>query len=437
MTVGDVGLINLTCEASTAALMCVLIAGVPYVTHSRKRTLLMAAMWLHLATVVAASGAVLVHAQSVAPPFVLGCALHMLADLMEVLTCLATMAYVYTDTDGTFLRDRVTDVVFAVIAFLNVCNLALVLTNPWTGLLCFFTQRLRFVWGPAAGVPDLINLVSALSMAPVVVRHRARYGRKATVRLLVCGTLITVGVLCNLIDPGLRLLHPAIGLSFTLLCVGVQARLEEDLAQARAESAESRVRLLSGQIRPHFIFNALAVIKALVSIDPERAELAIQDFSDFLRSHLEVMSAAGLVPFSQEMDHVRHYVSLEQTDGTTPLDVRYDIEVDDFLVPPLTVQPLVENAIRHGIKTREQGGSVIVSTRREADGVRIVVRDDGCGFSSVTERQSQRRRVGIENVRERLERQCSGTLEVRSGMQGTTATVTIPEGDGHEVLDRR
>ena len=221
---------------------------------------------------------------------------------------------------------------------------------------------------------------------------------------------------------------PAVSLTLVLLSVGVQTRLEEDLAQTRAELAESRVRLLSGQIHPHFIFNSLSAIKALVSEDVELAEQAIQDFSDYLRSHLDVMSSSRLVPFAEEMGHVSHYVSLEMADPSRPMQVTYDFETEDFMVPPVTVQPLVENAIRHGVRMRENGGTVEVRTRLADSGILVIVRDDGKGVSSVTERQEHRRKVGIDNVRERIERQCSGSLEVASTPQGTTVTLTIPRG---------
>ena len=239
----------------------------------------------------------------------------------------------------------------------------------------------------------------------------------------------TVGIALDMYYPQLSLLYPTVCLVLVLIATGVQARLEEDLARARAETAESRVRLLSGQIHPHFVFNSLAAIKALVIEDPQQAELTLQDFSDYLRSHLDEMSTTRLVPFTVELDHVRHYVSLEMADTPVPLEVRYNLEADDFMLPPLTVQPLVENAIRHGIRTRESGGTVVVSSRRTGEGIEVSVSDDGHGFSSATERQEQRSRVGIANVRERIERQCDGSLVVRSTPEGTTVVLTIPKKD--------
>ena len=101
-------------------------------------------------------------------------------------------------------------------------------------------------------------------------------------------------------------------------------------------------------------------------------------------------------------------------------------------LPPLTVQPLVENAIRHGIRTREDGGSVVISTCERDRSIEVCIQDDGHGFSSATQRQDERRRVGIENVRERIERQCGGRLDVHSDATGTMAVLVIPKEDAHE-----
>ena len=305
----------------------------------------------------------------------------------------------------------------------------MVLSNPWTHVYYEHTQANRIALGDFTQAGVLLVTLQTVMLLVGVWRLCRNLSFETSFRLLVCGGFIVLGTLCGLVFPGLSLLYPAICMVFVVLAVGVQAQLEEDLARARAETAESRVRLLSGQIHPHFVFNSLAAIKALLTEDPERAETAVQDFSDYLRSHLDEMSTTRLVPFLTEIDHVRHYVSLEMADASVPIVVDYELEVDDFMVPPLTVQPLVENAIRHGLRTREGGGRVVVSSRGSRKQIIVSVVDDGHGFSSATERQEERHRIGIENVRERIERQCGGRLEVASDETGTMASLIIPRGE--------
>ena len=428
MTLDSFDLINIACEAFTVMLMLVLVLGMAHGARTRKRRLLVTGMLMHMVTVSADLVANFSDGRPGLPMLVLAHTSNAISYVMGIVTCLTVTAYVYTDPNDQRLSGRVTNSIITTLWGINAFNLLLVLTNPWTHLYYLITEHNEFVWGPWCWLPDILYLIQVLAMVPVVFKHRSAFDDRATQRLMGCAVLVTAGITLSAFDLDLALLYPAIGLSFVMLCVGVQARLEAALVEARAESAESRVRLLSGQIRPHFVFNSLAAIKALVSEDPEAAETAIQDFSDYLRSHLDVMSKDRLVPFEQELDHVRHYVALEQADASAPIEVRYDLRVTDFSIPPLVVQPLVENAVRHGVKTRAEGGTVVVATRRTGDAIEVSVRDDGCGFSSATERQDEHRQVGIENVRERIERQCAGRLEVASGSDGTVATLVIPMG---------
>lgn len=426
--------VRMIVDGLSAALLVALLLGMAreanrHLPANRKRLVLMCAIWMHLFCTVLDGLAAFCEGHPSRAAFVLVGASTLLSRLLEIATGVVIMSYIYSDAVGKPLDDQRTSLIVRLLLTINAINGALLLSNSLTHLYYLHTPSNTIVPGERPYLGTMLLLAQSLAMAVVVVRLSPRMRRKTVLRLFVCGVFATTGIVLDLFFPQLSLLNPTMCLVLVLLAIGVQARLEEDLAHARAETAESRVRLLSGQIHPHFVFNSLAAIKALVSEDPELAETTLQDFSDYLRSHLDEMSTTRLVPFLVELDHVRHYVSLEMADATVPLEVRYELSVDDFMLPPLTVQPLVENAIRHGIRTRESGGVVVVSTLRDEAGVVVTVADDGHGFSSATERQAQRSRVGIANVRERIERQCAGTLEVKSTSAGTVATIRIPEGD--------
>lgn len=423
--------VNVTAGAFALVLVIALIVGMSQRGPAiRKRRFLLIAMAAQFVTL---TGDLLVRLLAHRPGTAARVAIEagtFLRSTAAILACVAIMIFVYTDASEKPVAYARREPLVLFLWVLNGTNLALVLTNPATQLYYRVTEANAVSPGPLAWLYELLMLTQTVLMVPVVVRLHARHGRWTTIRLLLCGLVIGMAAAIDVVWDGLRLTTPAVSIVLVILSVGVQMRLEEDLVQARAEAAESRVRLLSGQIHPHFVFNSLTAIKALVSENPELAESAIQDFSDYLRSHLDVMSAARMVPFPTEIDHVRHYVALEQADPVRPLEVSYELEVEDFLVPPLTVQPLVENAIRHGIRTREEGGHVSIASRRSSGGIEVVVSDDGRGFSSATQRQNQRSRVGIDNVRERIERQCGGSLVVRSDELGTVAMMLIPESEG-------
>ena len=159
------------------------------------------------------------------------------------------------------------------------------------------------------------------------------------------------------------------------------------------------------------------------------AQKAIQEFSAFLRGNMDSLKDRDPVPFDQELNHVMNYLRLEQRRFQTRLKVVYEIQTTGFFIPPLSLQPLVENAVRHGILQKEEGG---VLTIRAWEGERdffVAVEDDGVGMEKSREFPDlgDHAHIGIENVRGRLASAVGGTLSIDSSDQGTTVTLAIPK----------
>ncbi len=144
---------------------------------------------------------------------------------------------------------------------------------------------------------------------------------------------------------------------------------------------------------------------------------------------MSALSAAGLIPFEQELSHSMLYLELEQYRFEDALQVIYDIRSTDFGIPALTLEPIVENAVRHGIRSKPGGrGTVVISSLQTPDGYEVTVQDDGPGFVPGVLPDDGRNHVGIQNVRERLRSVCGGELLIRSEQgQGTSVTIRIPE----------
>ena len=194
--------------------------------------------------------------------------------------------------------------------------------------------------------------------------------------------------------------------------------------------AGQRVQLMLSQIKPHFLHNALTAIVDLCDIEPEKARAATLQFSKYLRGNMDAIEETGPIPFERELEHTRLYLEIEHLRFEDALRVRFDIACSNFSIPALTLEPLVENAVLHGVREKPDGrGMVTISTRETSDGFEISVTDDGPGFDPTRLPQDGKPHVGIANVRERLERVCGGTLEFRPGPgAGTTATILIPKG---------
>ena len=177
---------------------------------------------------------------------------------------------------------------------------------------------------------------------------------------------------------------------------------------------------LKGQIRPHFVHNALTSIISISRTEPDRARDLLMDFSSYLRGFYDY-ERDELVSFTQELELVRAYVALEQARFGEKLQVEYCVVAEDFLLPSLMLQPLVENAFVHGLREKDDGGTVTVYARQMKNGrVRVGVRDDGVGFSEKP--ASARRGVGMENINRRLSR-----------LYRTSLVHFMPEGGGCDI----
>ena len=202
-------------------------------------------------------------------------------------------------------------------------------------------------------------------------------------------------------------------------------------AHENALAAEQRIQIMMTQIQPHFLYNTLTTIRSLCLRSPEMAAQTIEKFSRYLRQNLDTLNQPELIPFSQELEHVRIYAEIEML-MFPYIHINYDIGDECFMLPPLTVQPLVENAIRHGVRAREVG-QIDVIVRKNEGGHTIVIADNGLGFDPVVIDAAEGNHIGIRNVRERLENQCGGTLVVESRRgEGTTVTVFIPTTERYE-----
>lgn len=204
-------------------------------------------------------------------------------------------------------------------------------------------------------------------------------------------------------------------------------RKSQLLVEQEKKLAQSRLDTALSQIQPHFLYNSLNSIYHLIDIDPGRAQEMVSEFSDYLRMNLSTISSGRLVPFETELHHVRTYLNLEKMRFGDDLQVHEDIRCTQFFVPPLSIQPLVENAVKHGICQKEDGGSVTISAWQGEKGWLVCVSDDGVGFDTSDDPESPSSHIGLENTAERLRAMCNATLTIESEPgKGTTATVFFP-----------
>ena len=223
------------------------------------------------------------------------------------------------------------------------------------------------------------------------------------------------------------------------ICVAMLYRKVKQNRELERRLRRSRAELMASQIKPHFIYNTLNSIRTLTRLDPKAAQQAIYDFSIYLRSNLDNMGDRELIPFSEELRHIRVYLDIEKIRFEERLNVVMDIQTSVFLVPPLSIQPLVENAVKHGICTRMCGGTVTIRSYEEKNEYVVEVEDDGAGFdvsgldlgddtdsAAPSSGNAPDGHIGLKNIRFRVQEITGGTLKIESHPgKGTKVTVSF------------
>lgn len=203
------------------------------------------------------------------------------------------------------------------------------------------------------------------------------------------------------------------------------AREQADAAErARAEASDAQLAALQAQVNPHFLFNALNTIAALVRTDPRAAEATTENLARVLRRTLDRTRRTDCT-VEDEVDFLRAWLAVERERYGDRLRVDFDVDpaAEGLRIPPMTLQPLVENSLKHGIAGKLEGGTVTVRVRREGERVRMEVEDDGAGFS-----RNPGEGTGLGNLRRRLETiyGAAAELAVDRPPSGARVVVVVP-----------
>ena len=202
-------------------------------------------------------------------------------------------------------------------------------------------------------------------------------------------------------------------------------QIERYMRQQR-EIAHQRASIMVLQMRPHFIYNAMMSIYYLCAQDSQKAQQVTLDFTTYLRKNFTAIANEDTIPFTDELEHARAYLTVEQVQFEDSLCVDYDTPHTHFRLPPLTLQPIVENAVKHGMDPEAGPLHISIRTRETPSGSELIVEDNGPGFNPAVIDTGELH-TALANIRQRLEMMCDGKMTIlpRTG-GGTVVTVTIP-----------
>lgn len=317
-------------------------------------------------------------------------------------------------------------------AFLPVLLLLdafLLIVSQFTGFYYWFDESNVYHRGAAYPAGYLAAAVILGIDMYLLFRCRDAMTQKERAAFWVYFAVPTVSIVLQNIQYGLNFtIFSAVFAGIVLYAFIVDSQRERYYRQ-REENTQLKVDIMLSQIQPHFLYNTLGVIEDLCDVDSAAAKAATATFSRYLRGNMDSLSAQAAIPFEQELAHTKGYLELERLRFEGALQVRYEIVCTSFTLPTLTLQPLVENAVRHGVRGSANGkGTVTISAREYADRYEVCVTDDGPGFDPARLPDDGRAHMGIRNVRERLRRLCGGELLIRSAVgEGTTATILLPK----------
>ena len=273
------------------------------------------------------------------------------------------------------------------------------------------------------------------------VAQKVRFARSFLLAtyILIASIVVDNYFINGYISKNVEFVFPVAGTLFMFIVLLVQiVRIgeayvaEKHNAELKEELADINMRLMLSQIKPHFLYNALNTIKYLIKKDPKTAEQVVIKFSKYLRANMDSLTQKTPLPVEKELDHVANYTDIEQHRFGNRLNVVYDIGCKDFVILPLTIQPIVENAIKHGINQKPEGGTVTIKTYDDEEFFYVDISDNGVGFdvNQKPDENDERSHVGVNNIKTRLKEMLKATVEVESTVGvGTKVLVKIPKND--------
>ena len=308
---------------------------------------------------------------------------------------------------------------------------AMLNTTPFTAWLYYLSPDNRLHRGPL--YPLMMGVLFAMILLVVgsIFRRKNRLSKKHYRAFLLGLGPLTVAMFLHFFISVFAFVILGIAVcAFSMYVIILSDQIEQDLrhqqeiARQQQAIAKQRASIMVLQMRPHFIYNTMTSIYCLCSQDPEKAQQVVMDFTTYLRKNFTAVASDALIPFSSELEHTRAYLAVEQAQYSKSLFVEYDTPHTFFRLPPLTLQPIVENAIKHGRNPDADPLHIYVKTRKTENGSEITVSDDGCGFDPENDGNKH---IALNNIRQRLEMMCRGsmTIQPRSG-GGTVVTLTIP-----------
>ena len=307
----------------------------------------------------------------------------------------------------------------------------LVITLPFSDAFVYVTEENQYYRGSLYPIFLAPMIIILLINFAGTVRRRKRMSRSSFLSLLIAQVPMMLALTIQMFVNVLAFVDISYVLSaLAMYSLMLSDQIEQDLfhqreiARQEREIAHERASVMVLQMRPHFIYNTLMSIYSLCELDPQKAQEVTMNFTNYLRKNFNAVASSSPIPFSAELEHTRAYLAVEQAKLDDMLVVNYDVQFTHFRLPPLTLQPIAENAVKHGLDPYSGPLCISIRTRLTDSGAEIIVEDNGPGFDPSDENKKY---ITLNNIRNRLKLMCEGSIAIHSKEgKGTVVTITIP-----------
>ena len=313
---------------------------------------------------------------------------------------------------------------FCIVLVIWSAFLILLICAQFTDKIYYISSDLEFHKGILLSLLSLPILVIMLINLIILIINRYVYSKRIFIAFLILIVSTAIGTIIHAFSAALAILNISVCLNTLVMYMLIVTEQINKYIQQQADIANQKANIMVLQMRPHFIYNTLTDIYYLCEQNPKEAQQVTLDFITYVRKNFYAIVSENPVPFDDELEHARAYLSVESTRFDENLIVEYNIEHRNFLIPPLTLQPLVENAVRHGLDPDGGQLKIIIQTHQTINGSVIIVSDNGPGFDTANAFESA---GALSNIKQRLEMMCKGTLKIDSTEdKGTTVTIFVP-----------
>ena len=311
-----------------------------------------------------------------------------------------------------------------IVSVLWILFFIMAIIAPFSNLFYYSTPEEPFCRGPLYPLMTVcIEAILVLNLAGVI-RRRNKLSERYYYAFLAGCVPMTIAMFIHMFVSVFMLFAFGVAVcAYSMFGIILSDQIEQNVRQQR-EIAHQQAKIMVLQMRPHFIHNTMTGIYYLCGQDPKKAQQVTLDFNTYLRKNFTALASEEPVPFSEELEHTRAYLAVEQVQFEDLLFVDFDTPYTSFSVPPLTLQPIVENAVKHGMDPDSGPLHISIRTRKTDSDSEIIVEDNGTGYDPAGDSEPH---FALTNIRQRLKMMCGGKLEImpRNG-GGTVVRVTIP-----------